>query len=101
MGEAPGDIAKQSLGFERLSKEALGADRDCFIVQLLVRQGRDQNDGYHAALILELSYEVESTHSGHMNVSDDAVEEEQVGPHQERLCRREGLGAIANGTHQI
>jgi hypothetical protein len=99
--EASLHTIKQRFGFERFSKKVSGAGRDRFIVQLPVRQSRDQDYRCHAALILKLSYQVESTRSGHINVRDDTVEKEQVGRGQERLCRGKRLGAIANGTHQI
>src|SRR5947208_4270345 len=85
IGEAPLDPINQRVCFKRLSKEAFCAARDRFIVQMFVRQSRDENDRRHDAQFAELSYKAKSTDPRHMNISDDKVETEQVGRRQERL----------------
>jgi hypothetical protein len=101
IGEAPLDPIKQGVCFKRLSEKALRADRDRFIVQMFVRQSRDEDYGCHDAAFVDLSYEVKSTHPRHMNISDDTVEAEQVGRRQERFRRDIRLGPTADGAHQI
>ena len=74
IGEAPGDTIKEGFRLERLSQKALGADRYRFVVQLPVRQSGDQHYRCHDVHFAKLSYEVESTHSGHVNVGDHSAE---------------------------
>src|SRR5215510_1186873 len=93
-GEAPGDTIKEGFRLERLSEKALGADRYRFVVQLPVRQSGDQDYWCHNVHFAKLSYEVESAHSGHVNVGDHDVEKRQVGRSQERLSRGKRLSAI-------
>jgi hypothetical protein len=83
IGETPLDAIEQCCGFERLAEKALSAGRGRFIAQTLIRKGRDQDDGYRATLFAAPSYEIESAHSGHMNVGDGTLEEEQTGGRQE------------------
>jgi hypothetical protein len=101
IGDPPLDTIKERSGFERFSEKGLGTDRDRLIVQSLVSQGRDQDYRGPAALFPKFWYEVQSTQSGHINVGNDTIEEQQAGRRQKRLCRGKRLGAIANGAHQI
>jgi hypothetical protein len=41
VGETPLDRFKKRYSFERLSDKAHGADRECFVLQMIVGQGRD------------------------------------------------------------
>jgi len=65
--------------FEGLSEKALGTDRARFLVQMLVGKRRHQDCGYCSTLFAEPSYEVESAHSEHCNVGDNAIESRQIG----------------------
>jgi hypothetical protein len=101
IGETLLDRFKKRYTFERLSDKACGADRERFVLQMIVGQGRDQDHRRSAILFTEPSYEVESIHSRHVNVRDCAIENGKIGRRQKRLCGRKRLSSIANGAHEV
>lgn len=100
-GEAPLDEFEQDCGFERLSHKAERAGRERLVVQVVVRQGCDEDNGRCAILSAKSPNEIEPAHSGHANVSDDAIENGDVGPGQKVLRGCEGFSSMANGVYEV
>jgi hypothetical protein len=94
-------MIKQGIYFERLSKKAQSPSRGSFLIQMTVGKRGNEHHGGRDALPAKLAQQLKATDSGHVNVGNDAVQAKSVRGNQERFGRRERLGAIAHGTHQI
>jgi hypothetical protein len=100
-GEAPLDEFEQDCGFERLSHKGERAGRERLLVQVVVRQGCDEDNGRCTILSAKSPNEIEPAHPGHMNIGDDAIENGKIRRGQKALCGREWFSSMANGVYEI
>src|SRR5262245_52677723 len=94
--KAPIETFEQHACFERLSEKAECTSRSRFLVQLHVGEPSDENHRRSDLLQLELTNEVEPSHTRHMNVGDDAVKAEPVSVTQQRFRPSKRFGAATD-----